>query len=65
MIQIRAENACIRKAQILTKLVDRYTDAYKQILQSYATKELMEEHILSQNKNINGNWNRGHAGRVV
>lgn len=46
MTQTRAENARIRKAQILTKLADQYTGAYKQILQSYATKELTGEHIL-------------------
>nr|DAZ12933.1 MAG TPA: BRO family protein [Caudoviricetes sp.] len=46
MTQTRAENAKIRKAQILTKLADQYNGTYKQILQSYATKELTGEHIL-------------------
>lgn len=46
MTQTRAENAKIRKAQILTKLADQYNGTYRQILQSYATKELTGEHIL-------------------
>ena len=46
MTETRAENAKIRKAQILTKLADQYNGTYRQILQSYATKELTGEHIL-------------------
>ena len=46
MVTTRAENAKIRKAQILTKLAERYDGTYKQVLDSYATKELTGEHLL-------------------
>lgn len=46
LMQTRAENAKIRKAQILTKLADQYDGTYKQVLNSYATKELTGEHLL-------------------
>ena len=42
----RAENAKIRKAQILTRLADQYDGTFKQVLNSYATKELTGEHLL-------------------
>ena len=46
LMETRAENAKIRKAQILTKLADQYDGTYKQVLNSYATKELTGEHLL-------------------
>lgn len=47
MMQTRAENAKIRKAQILTRLAEKYDGTtYQQVLQSYATKELTGEHLL-------------------
>lgn len=46
MAETRAENARIRKAQILTRLADQYQGSYKQVLNSYATKELTGEHLL-------------------
>lgn len=46
MAQTRIENARIRKAQILTKLADQYDGTYKQVLQSYATKELTGEALI-------------------
>lgn len=46
MTQTRMENAKIRKAQILTKLADQYEGTYKQVLQSYVTKELTGEFII-------------------
>lgn len=46
MAQTRAENAKIRKAQILTRLAEQYDGTYKQVLNSYATKELTGEHLL-------------------
>lgn len=46
-MQTRAENAKIRKAQILTKLAAQYEGTtYQQVLNSYATKELTGEHLL-------------------
>ncbi len=46
MTQTRAENAKIRKAKILTDLAKEYNGTYRQVLQSYATKELTGEHLL-------------------
>ncbi len=46
MAQTRAENAKIRKAQILTRLAEQYNGTYRQVLNSYATKELTGEHLL-------------------
>lgn len=47
MAQTRAENARIRKAQILTRLAEKYEGTtYQQVLNSYATKELTGEHLL-------------------
>ena len=46
MAQTRSENAKIRKAQILTRLAEQYDGTYKQVLNSYATKELTGEHLL-------------------
>ena len=46
-MQTRAENAKIRKAQILTRLAEKYEGTtYQQVLNSYATKELTGEHLL-------------------
>lgn len=42
----RSENAKIRKAQILTRMADQYSGTYRQVLNSYATKELTGEHLL-------------------
>ncbi|MBS6474843.1 MAG: Bro-N domain-containing protein [Clostridiales bacterium] len=42
----RSENAKIRKAQILTRLAEQYNGTYRQVLNSYATKELTGEHLL-------------------
>ncbi len=47
MAETRAENAKIRKAQILTRLAEKYEGTtYQQVLNSYATKELTGEHLL-------------------
>lgn len=47
MATTRAENAKIRKAQLLTKLAVQYEGTtYQQVLNSYATKELTGEHLL-------------------
>lgn len=46
MAQTRSENAKIRKAQILTRLASQYDGTYRQVLNSYATKELTGEHLL-------------------
>ncbi len=42
----RAENARIRKAQILERLAKQYDGTYRQVLQAYATKELTGEFLL-------------------
>lgn len=46
MAQTRAENAKIRKAQILTRLAEQYDGTFREVLNSYATKELTGEHLL-------------------
>lgn len=46
MALTRAENARIRKAQILSKMADQYTGTFKQVLQAHATKELTGEFLL-------------------
>ena len=46
MVQTRAENARIRKAQILERLSNQYDGTYKQVLQAHATKELTGEFLL-------------------
>ncbi len=46
MMQTRAENARIRKAQILTRLAQEYNGTYKQVLQAHATRELTGEYLL-------------------
>lgn len=46
MTQTRAENARIRKAQILTRLADQYDGTFKQVLHAHATKELTGEYLL-------------------
>lgn len=46
MAQTRAENARIRKAQILERLANQYDGTYKQVLHAHATKELTGEYLL-------------------
>lgn len=47
MAQTRAENDRIRKAQILTKLADKYEGTtYQQVLNAHATKELTGDFLL-------------------
>lgn len=65
MAQTRAENAKIRKAQILTKLAERYDDTYKQVLDSYATKELTGEHILPLPKLPEKTYSAREIGEIL
>jgi len=46
MANTRAENARIRKAQILERLANQYDGTYKQVLHAHATKELVGEYLL-------------------
>lgn len=46
MANTRAENARIRKAQILERLAGQYSGTYKQVLHAHATKELTGEYLL-------------------
>lgn len=46
MAQTRAENARIRKAQILERLAGQYEGTYRQVLHAHATKELTGEYLL-------------------
>lgn len=63
--QTRAENAKIRKAQILTKLAERYDGTYKQVLDSYATKELTGEHILPLPKLPEKTYSAREIGEIL
>lgn len=65
MAQTRAENAKIRKAQILTKLAERYDGTYKQVLDSYATKELTGEHILPLPKLPEKTYSAREIGEIL
>lgn len=47
MIATREENIRTRKAQLLTRMAEKYEGTtYQQVLHSYATKELTGEHLL-------------------
>ena len=46
LMNTRAENARIRKAQILTHLADQYDGTYRQVLHAHATRELTGEFLL-------------------
>ena len=46
MANTRAENARIRKAQILERLAGQYNGTFKQVLHAHATKELTGEYLL-------------------
>lgn len=46
MAKTRAENARIRKAQILERLAGQYDGTYKQVLHAHATRELTGEYLL-------------------
>jgi len=46
MANTRAENARIRKAQILERLAGQYNGTYKQVLHAHATRELTGEYLL-------------------
>lgn len=47
MLHTREENIRARKAQLLSRLAEKYKETtYGQVLDSYATKELTGEHIL-------------------
>lgn len=46
MAQTRAENARIRKAQILERLAAQYDGTYRQVLHAHATHELTGEYLL-------------------
>ena len=46
LMNTRAENARIRKAQILTRLAEQYDGTYRQVLYAHATRELTGEFLL-------------------
>lgn len=65
LMETRAENAKIRKAQILTKLADQYDGTYKQVLNSYATKELTGEHLLPLPKLPDKTYSATDIGEIL
>lgn len=46
MVQTRAENLRVRKAQLLERLANQYDGTYKQVLHAHATHELTGEYLL-------------------
>ena len=46
IVQTRQENVKVRKANLWLKLATNYDGAYRQVLESYATKELTGDHII-------------------
>ena len=46
IVNTRAENARIRKAQILERMASQYSGTFKQVLHAHATKELTGEFLL-------------------
>ena len=66
MAQTRAENARIRKAQILTKLADKYEGTtYQQVLNAHATKELTGEYLLPLPKLETKTYSATELGEIL
>ncbi len=61
----RAENACIRKAQILERLATQYEGTYKQVLHAHATKELTGEYLLPLPKLGSKTYSAGEIGEKL
>lgn len=61
----RAENACIRKAQILERLANQYEGTYKQVLHAHATKELTGEYLLPLPKVESKTYSAGEIGEKL
>lgn len=62
MAATRAENARIRKAQILERLAGQYDGTYKQVLHAHATKELTGEFLLPLPKLERKTFSAGEIG---
>lgn len=65
MAQTRAENARIRKAQILERLAGQYQGTYRQVLQAHATKELTGEFLLPLPKLEAKTYSAGEVGDIL
>jgi len=61
----RAENARIRKAQILERLAAQYAGTYRQVLQAYATKELTGEFLLPLPALERKAYSAGEIGEIL
>lgn len=65
MAQTRAENARIRKAQILERLANQYNGTYRQVLHAHATKELTGEYLLPLPKLEAKTYSAGEIGEML
>lgn len=62
MAQTRAENARIRKAQLLERLASQYDGTYRQVLHAHVTKELTGEYLLPLPKLEAKTYSAGEIG---
>lgn len=62
MARTRAENARIRKAQILERLANQYEGTYRQVLHAHATRELTGEYLLPLPKLEAKTYSAGEVG---
>ena len=65
MAKTRAENARIRKAQILERLASQYEGTYRQVLHAHATKELTGEYLLPLPKLEAKTYSAGEIGEML
>lgn len=64
--QTRIENVKVRKAHLLEKMAEQYDGTtYKQVLQSYATKELTGEHLIPLPKLENKTYTATDLGEIL
>ena len=65
MAKTRAENARIRKAQILERLSNQYQGTYRQILHAHATYELTGEYLLPLPQLPAKTYSAGEIGEML
>ena len=65
VVNTRAENVRIRKAQILERLASQYEGTYRQVLQAYATKELTGQFLLPLPELERKTYSAGEIGKML
>lgn len=65
MAETRAENARIRKAQLLERLAGQYNGTYRQVLHAHATRELTGEYLLPLPKMEAKTYSAGEVGDML